>query len=150
MTARSCFAIVTPGFEGVVAGELRALGAASPATETGGVSFEADDRLLFDANLNLRTATRVVVRIASFKAKSFAELERKAKQVPWTSFVAAGGRAAFRVTCHKSKLYHTSAVAERLATALANAVRGASIGKASPDEDGDTPGQLFEIGRAHV
>jgi putative N6-adenine-specific DNA methylase len=63
---RSCFAIVTPGFEPVVTAELRALGVESPTAEAGGVSFTATDRALFDANLWLRAATRIIVRVATF------------------------------------------------------------------------------------
>jgi putative N6-adenine-specific DNA methylase len=146
MKARDCFAVATPGFEPVVAGELRAMGIANVTVESGGVAFSGADRQLFDANLRLRAASRVIVRIASFEAKSFAELERKAKVVRWKDFVRAGSRVAFRVTCHKSRLYHSNAVAERLATSVSNAVRGVSVGKAARDEDdADTPGQLFVV-----
>ena len=96
-----CFAIVTPGFESVVASELRAIGADSPAAEPGGVVFRAGDTTLLDANLWLRAATRVIVRIAGFRAKSFAELERHGDKVPWRQFVAPRSRVTFRVTCRK-------------------------------------------------
>ena len=83
-TARvSCFAIAPPGFEPVVVAELRALGFADAVAEQGGVAFSADSRGLFVANLQLRSATRVLVRVAEFTAKSFAELERRAKPVAW-------------------------------------------------------------------
>jgi putative N6-adenine-specific DNA methylase len=141
-----CFAIVAPGFEPVVAAELRALGHADAGLEAGGVTFAADDRGLFAANLWLRAASRIVVRIAKFKAKSFAELERKAKGAPWGDYIAPGSRAEFRVTCHKSKLYHSNAVAERLATSIKNAVKGVTTEKAAADDDPgfESPvGQLF-------
>lgn len=117
--SRACFAVVTPGFESVVARELAALGIVPRAPEAGGVSFPADDATLFAANLHLRAASRVLVRVATFTAKSFAELERRAKTVPWKSYVRPDGAAAFRVTCRKSRLYHSGAVAERLAKSLA-------------------------------
>ena len=70
------------------------------------------------ANLWLRTATRVLVRVARFNAKSFAELERHAKGIAWERFVAAGAAADFRVTSRKSKLIHSDAIAQRLQTAV--------------------------------
>jgi putative N6-adenine-specific DNA methylase len=110
MTMHTAFAIVTPGFEPVVEAELRALGATDAAAEPGGVTFHGDDALLLDANLRLRAATRIVVRIAEFTAKSFSELERRAKPIPWQRYVAKSTRVGFRVTCKKSRLYHSGAV----------------------------------------
>jgi putative N6-adenine-specific DNA methylase len=56
----------------------------------------------------------------------------------------------FRVTCRKSRLYHSDAVAERLAGALSGAVTGATIGAAG-DEDADEhdASQLFVVRMAH-
>ena len=68
------------------------------------------------ANLWLRTASRVIVRVASFRAQAFHELERLARAVPWERFVAAGGTVRFRVTSKKSRLYHTDAIAQRCVT----------------------------------
>ncbi len=148
MTTHAGFAIVAPGFEPVVESELRAIGAADAAAEPGGVTFSADDALLLDANLRLRAATRIVVRIAEFTAKSFAELERRAKPIPWKRYVAKGTRVAFRVTCKKSRLYHSGAVEERLAKWLAAAVPGAEVTAIGDDDDdaiSTVPTQLFVV-----
>lgn len=138
MTAalRDCFASVTPGLEGVAERELRALRLADVVGESGGVAFRAADAALFGANLHLRSVSRVLVRIASFTAKSFAELERRAKSVPWPTYVTPGARVVVRVTCRKSRLYHSDAVGERLAKSLTAAVRDVEIGRA-PKDDGD-------------
>lgn len=146
MTKHEAFAIVTPGFEPVVEAELRALGATDAAAEPGGVTFSADDALLLDANLRLRAATRVVVRIAEFTAKSFSELERRAKPVPWKRYVAPGTHVGFRVTCKKSRLYHSGAVEERFAKWLAAAVPNAEVMPVGDDDDdavSGVPQQLF-------
>ena len=66
------------------------------------------------ANLWLRTASRVTVRVARFKATAFYELEARAKKIPWSDYVTSDRTADFRVTAHKSKLYHSSAIAQRL------------------------------------
>lgn len=114
MTPLSCFAVSAPGLEALTAGELTELGLPVTDTEPGGVSFEADADGLARANRWLRTASRVLVRVAEFHAYSFAELERHARKMPWDDFLAEGVRPVFRVTSKKSKLYHQDAIAERL------------------------------------
>ena len=148
---RDCFAIATPGFESVVEQELRALGIDSAHAEEGGVAFRADDRGLFAANLHLRAASRVLVRIAEFTAKSFAELERRAKPIAWKPFVPARSRVTFRVTCKKSRLYHSDAVAQRLEKALVAAVPGVEVGRATSDDvdESDATSQLIIVRFAH-
>jgi len=129
----TCFAVAAPGLEQIVARELKALGE-HPRTEDGGVSWEGDTRSVMRANLWLRSASRVVVRVARFRATAFYDLEKRAKRIPWASFVASGRSVAFRVTAHKSKLYHSEAIAERL-RAAANAP--------PPSEEDDA--QLFVV-----
>jgi putative N6-adenine-specific DNA methylase len=68
------------------------------------------------ANLWLRAASRVIVRVASFRATAFFELEKRAKTIPWSEFLGDAS-PEFRVTARKSKLYHSDAIAERLTTA---------------------------------
>ena len=70
------------------------------------------------ANLWLRTATRVLVRMATFRATTFAELERNARRVPWDRYVGRGRAAEFAVTARKSKLIHTGGIEDRLRSGL--------------------------------
>lgn len=109
-----CYAITHPGVEHITAAELAALGIVPGANEPGGVAFQTDVAGLYAANLHLRTASRVLLRIASFHAHSFAELERHARKVPWSNFVAPGAPVDFSVASRKSKLYHQKAIAQRL------------------------------------
>ena len=116
----------------------------------GGVAFEVTERALANMLLNLRTVTRVLIRVAEFRATSFAQLEKAAKGVAWGAWVGERGRARFRVTCRKSRLYHSDAVAERLAGALAYTVAGATISEAGDEEsDEHDPSQLFVVRMAH-
>jgi putative N6-adenine-specific DNA methylase len=131
----SCYAITAPGLEHLTAAELRSVGAAVNATEPGGVSFEAAPGILYAANLHVRTASRIVVRVGQFHAASFAELEKEARRVPWARWIAPGGAVHFRVTSRKSRLYHQDAVAERLERAVLAAIPGASAVRAPSDAD---------------
>ena len=119
-----CFAIVAPGLEPFALAEAKALGLAAVAEE-GGLSWHGDARSALLANAAMRIASRVVVRLATFEARSFAELQRHARRIEWNRVVAPGDAVRFRVTCKKSKLYHSDAVAERLADAVMRVVPGA-------------------------
>lgn len=111
------FASTAPGLESIAAGELKSLGLRG-RQEIGGVAFGGDLERLYEANLWLRTASRVVVRVGQFHASTFYELERRAKKLPWQEFLPASGPVRLRVTCRKSRLYHSDAVAERVLSAI--------------------------------
>jgi len=124
-----CYAIVPPGLEQLAAGELATLGLTTEL-DTGGVAFRAGAPELYQANLHSRVATRILVRIAEFRATAFWELEKRARAIQWTDLVAPGRTVTFRITSKKSKLYHQDGIAERLASALVGAVAGASVSDA--------------------
>lgn len=115
------YSTTAPGLEKVTASELALLGFGQTTQSRGGVAWRGTARDLYRANLWLRTASRVMVRVATFHADSFSELERRAKHLPWGRFVRARDQVRFRVSCHKSALYHSGAVAERLAQSVAAA-----------------------------
>ncbi len=129
----ACFAITPPGVETITATELAALGTRVAGTEPGGVSFDAPPAELYAANLELRTASRLLIRLAEFPARAFYELERKARRVPWASVLSPGAPARFRVTSRKSRLYHQDAIAERLLAAS-----GGAAARETPDEEDES------------
>jgi putative N6-adenine-specific DNA methylase len=144
--AFSAFAVTAPGLESLAAGELSAHGLTPSDSERGGVAFDASEQGLATALINLRTVTRIIVRVAEFRATSFAQLEQRANAVRWREWVAPGTRVRFRVTCRKSRLYHSDAVAERLERAITLAVRGATIAEGpAGDDDADDTAQLFIV-----
>ena len=145
----ACFAATSPGLEELCAAELRAMGIAGAAAEPGGAAWEGTRAELYDAGLRLRTASRVLVRVAEFRARTFFELERHARKVPWERFVRRGGAVRLRVTSKKSKLYHEGAVAERLLDAVGRSVGGlgeaGTAAKGGDEEDEGENGQLFVV-----
>ncbi len=144
-----CFAIAAPGLETLVAHELVTLGLADAKPVPGGVEFRADAARLASVQLRTRTASRVIVRLATFKAKAFHELERAARQVEWSRVLPAGATFRLRVTCKKSKLYHSDAVAERVAAAIVRGVKGATFEDGSePDDDRDEPTEEVPVVRS--
>lgn len=141
------YSITAPGLEQILADEHSRAGFTRLNVSRGGVAWCGTVRDLYRANLWLRTATRVLVRVASFRASSFAELESRAAKLPWGRFVRARDNVRFRVTSHKSALYHSDAVAERLSKSVAAATGCAPAGDLQTQEDDDGLGgvQLFIV-----
>src|SRR5512141_2170251 len=139
------FAISAPGLETVLLDELRNLGVSRPEAVRGGVEFSGGIDAIRRVNLWSRIASRIVVRVDEFHASSFHELERRAKRVEWGRYLSAGSPVRFRVTCRKSKLYHSAAVAERLANAAVRST-GAKADAVDDDEESEEAhGQLFIV-----
>lgn len=107
-------AICTPGLEAFVEEELRRLGVKPRPGRSGVVEFTCTTRQLYLSNVWLRTASRVLVRVAKFRATDFAHLQLRAAEVDWTRWIADDLAPEFRVSSSKSRLYHTEAIAERL------------------------------------
>ena len=117
-------AVSPPGLESVLARELAALGLAAPARylrasdRRGDAAFEGDLASVMRANLWLRTAERVFVRVARFPARTWEELERGLRATRWDGFAGPGRRVLVRAKCRASKLHHEKAVAERAAAVI--------------------------------
>lgn len=131
----SAFAVTAPGLAPLAARELAGLAFSVVGVEAAGVAFEADVRGLALANLHLRTVSRVLVRVDEFRAATFHELEKRTSRLDWARWIAPGRDVSLRVTCRKSRLYHSGAVAERVAGVLAPLAGRVVEGKGGADED---------------
>ena len=114
-----CSASCSPGLEPLVVAELAELGMRPGPTGPGHIPFTATSRQLYAACLRSSVASRLLVRMAQFPARTFAALEREAAAVDWSPWTATGG--TFRVSAVKSRLFHTDAIAERLERAAGGA-----------------------------
>jgi len=146
------FAVTAPGLAPFVAQELALLDLTAREVSDAGVAFDATAADLTRVNLWSRHASRVLVRLASFTAIDFATLEKQAMRVPWDRVLSSGMTARLRVTCRKSKLYHSDAVAERVARGIQRSLTGVMVEARSRDED-DTielpPAQLIVVRFEH-
>jgi putative N6-adenine-specific DNA methylase len=107
-----CSAACAPGLEELVAAELSEIGVRAQVAAPARVTFPASPRQLYAVCLRSAVASRVLVQVARFSARSFETLERQAAAIDWSPWTSGGG--TFRVTSAKSRLIHTAAVAERL------------------------------------
>jgi putative N6-adenine-specific DNA methylase len=111
------FLVATPGLEAPLCDEARAADFDAKVVE-GGVSFSGGWPEVWRANLELRGATRVLARIASFRAMHLAQLDKRSRKVAWGDVLAPGVPVSVEASCRKSKIYHAGAAAQRVATAI--------------------------------
>lgn len=133
------FAITAPGLSRIAARELTDIGIAVAEVESAGVTFKGGLREVYGANLRARTVSRVIVRLARFQARTFAELERNSARIVWSKFIAPGRKFEIRVTSRKSRLYHSGAVAERIERAVREATEAEPAeGFTAEEHEGET------------
>jgi putative N6-adenine-specific DNA methylase len=115
------FAVTAPGLESICRDELLGIGIAEEKMQAvpGGVEFTGRMHDCYRSNLHSRIATRILMRIAEFKATGFGELEKKTAKVPWELFLYPGCSIGITVSTQKSRLLHTAAIAERIHQILA-------------------------------
>jgi putative N6-adenine-specific DNA methylase len=135
--APEAFAIVAPGLAALAAAELQTLGVPPLVVESAGVAFAGHPEAVLRVNMHARLVSRVVVRLATFTARDFATLEKAAQRVPWARVLAPGDTALLSVTCRKSRLYHSDAVAERVARGITRALPDVRTDVATRDDDED-------------
>ena len=111
------------GLEAVLKQEIIDLGYNITQVEDGRVTFEGDEEAVCRANVFLRTAERVMIRVGKFKAYTFDELFEGTKALEWERYIPVNGKFwVTKASSVKSKLFSTSdiqrivkkAVVERL------------------------------------
>lgn len=118
------FAVTAPGLEEACARELSRLAAMDVQCCKGGVAFRGGLEVLYTANLWLRTATRVLVRLGSFACRDFPDLYRKSLRLPWGRFIKPGTPLSIRASSRRSRLQHTGRIGETVQAAVERALGG--------------------------
>lgn len=112
------FAVATPGLDSVLLAEIKAAGFADARLMAGGVGFPGSWSDVWRANLELRGATRILARIASFRAMHLAQLDKRARKLGWAGLLRPDVPFRVEASCHKSRIYHAGAAAERVRKAI--------------------------------
>ncbi|MCB2193129.1 MAG: hypothetical protein KQI62_16275 [Deltaproteobacteria bacterium] len=139
------FAVTTPGLEPLCAAELRALGAGEVLPEAGGVNFSAKLELAVAANLWLRTAGRVWLRLKDFRVRRWEDLLRQADSIPWEIFIAPDVPLNILVALNESNLKHTGRIAEVVGKAAAKRMREVGLTPPVPAQPGDESAQRLQV-----
>ena len=97
------------GLEAVLKREITDLGYEIKEVEDGRVTFLADAEGLCRANIGLRTAERVLLKVGSFEAATFDELFENTKALPWEDYLPEDARFwVAKAASVKSKLFSPS------------------------------------------
>ena len=112
------FIVATPGLESALCEEARALGFAEPTPVKGGVTVRGGWPEVWRANLEFRGATRVLARIAAFRAFHLAQLDKRARKVAWAEALRPDVPVRVEASCKGSRIYHAGAAAQRIQRAI--------------------------------
>ena len=110
----SFFLVAAPGLDAVLAEEARAAGFQDVTVVPGGVQVTGGWPEVWRANLELRGATRVLARVAEFRAMHLAQLDKRARKLDWAALLRPEVPVRVEATCRKSKIYHAGAAAQRI------------------------------------
>ena len=97
-------AATTFGLEAASRREIEKLGYKILKTEDGKVTFLGDERAVVRANLWLRTADRVQIKMAEFMVYEFEDLFQQIKGIPWEHWIPVNGKFIVNGSSVKSKL----------------------------------------------
>lgn len=106
------FELIAPchfGLESVVKNEIYDLGYEITEVDDGRVTFEGDAEAIVRANLSLRTAERVLLKIGSFHAETFEDLFQGTRALPWEELLPKDAKFwVTKASSVKSKLFSPS------------------------------------------
>lgn len=106
------FELIAPchfGMEAVLKREIDDLGYDITEVADGRVTFYGDEEALCRANIFLRTAERILIKIGSFHAETFEELFQGTRELPWEDYIPEDGKFwVAKAASVKSKLFSPS------------------------------------------
>ena len=102
MVAKTMF-----GFEGLLAKELRQLGAMDIKEGVRNVSFVGDNGFMYKANLALRTAVRILKPIKKFKVTTEDELYKELQHIKWEKYFTEDGTFAIDAVVNSDNFTHS-------------------------------------------
>ena len=111
------------GLEEILAEELRKLGAQNVKPMNRAVSFKGDTGFMYKANLNLRTALRILKPIAHFQAHDEKELYKKLCEIDWTEIFDLDATFATHATTHSEVFTHSKYASLVMKDAIADTFR---------------------------
>ncbi|HEV2123167.1 MAG TPA: THUMP domain-containing protein, partial [Chloroflexota bacterium] len=133
--AHSFFTPCAPGFEDVLKREVEALPQVTLHDgERGGVSFSGPLDTVYHANLQLRTAHRVLLRIDDFLAQSYPALFDRVSRVPWELYLGFNKQYSLRVSAKTSRLRHHKNIAKTVHDGICKAVEPLGLSPTLQDE----------------
>jgi len=112
--------VTAPGLEELLRAEAVEKGFRKPKVILGGVTIKGGWLAAWRANLDIRGASKVLVRLGSFKAQNLGQLEYQLRNFPWGQTLLPDVPVRIDASCKESRIYHSGAVIERISTAIKN------------------------------
>ncbi|MCI9277299.1 MAG: class I SAM-dependent RNA methyltransferase [Lachnospiraceae bacterium] len=135
------FELIAPchfGLEALLKREINDLGYDITEVADGRVTFLGDEEALCRANIFLRTAERILIKIGSFHAETFEELFQGTKALPWEEYIPADGRFwVAKAASVKSQLFSPSDIQSIMKKAMVECLKEVYHVEWFP-EDGDS------------
>lgn len=132
---KKTFELIAPchfGMEAVLKREITDLGYDITLVEDGRVTFIGDEETICRANIFLRTAERVLLKVGSFHAESFEELFQNTRSIPWEEYIPQDGKFwVAKASSIKSKLFSPSDIQSIMKKAMVTAEEGVWPGMVS-------------------
>ena len=132
------------GLEAVLKREIMDLGYEITAVEDGRITFAGDEEAVCRANIFLRTAERILIKVGSFHAETFEELFQGTKNLAWEEFIPQDGRFwVAKAASVKSKLFSPSDIQSIMKKAMVERLK--SVYKVSwfPEDGEQFPIRVF-------
>ena len=122
------FELIAPchfGLESVLKREITDLGYETSEVLDGRVTFIGDEEAVARANIGLRTAERILIKVGSFRAVTYDELFEGTKALPWEDFITKDGRFnVVKASSVKSKLFSPSDIQSIMKKAIVERLKG--------------------------
>ena len=141
------FELIAPchfGLEAVLKKEITDLGYDILSVEDGRVTFAGGAEAICRANLFLRTAERVLIKIGSFHAETFEELFQGTAALPWADYLPENGRFwVAKATSIKSRLFSTSDIQSVMKKAMVESMKKRYAVSRFAEDGDDYPVRVF-------
>ena len=113
------------GLEAVLKKEIIDLGYDVTLVEDGRITFFGDEEAVSRANVFLRSAERILIKVGSFHAETFEELFQGTRSLPWEEFIPSDGKFwVAKAASVKSKLFSPSDIQSIMKKAMVERLKG--------------------------
>ena len=141
------FELIAPchfGLEAVLKKEIIDLGYDVTLVEDGRITFFGDEDALCRANIFLRTAERILIKIGSFHAETFEELFQGTKNLPWEEYIPKDGKFwVAKAASVKSKLFSPSDIQSIMKKAMVRRMQERYCVEWFPENGASYPVRVF-------
>lgn len=144
---RKVYELIAPchfGLEAVLKREILDLGYEISSVEDGRVNFLGDEEAVAVANIFLRSAERILLKVGAVHAETFDELFERVKALPWEDYLPVSARFwVTKATSVKSRLFSPSDIQSIVKKAIVERLKGVYGVEWFQEDGADYPIRIF-------